>query len=318
MNVKTLLIISAIFLLVACSGQASGEEGGGDKSDTKMHHGQGAPSSSLGNDFDHYYDESSRYVWEKNSGEWLNKYAIGGNCLINEKVQKRASPSIDVEKDVLTNALINSFYSTNITCEINVLIDSGVSVSGFVTSIDAEKYSIVYDGFIYYMALHNDGDFTIYNLSEEPGGALPPGIYSYNLSEIWHDDVFVPNTYGMFPFPSFDTYSYRTLSIYQEDLGQQTSIVISRIDEFLYDTENDLYTLQNITVTHDEVDSNFCYWYYAGSVTFDFSFRLSSDNSHAEYASIKTVSSTYGDYYSNYEITYSFSNYHTTSVAIPE
>ena len=35
-------------------------------------HGKGAPDASLGEEFDHYYDEDSKLVYEKRDGAWMN------------------------------------------------------------------------------------------------------------------------------------------------------------------------------------------------------------------------------------------------------
>ena len=80
---KAFIFLTAIFTLAAC-----GNSGGNDPKpieDENIFHGKGVPSDSLGKDYSHYYDEDSRYVYEKKDGKWINQLTIGSSALYERR-----------------------------------------------------------------------------------------------------------------------------------------------------------------------------------------------------------------------------------------
>ena len=107
---KAPIVLLAIFPLAACL-QIGGvikplEEG-------NMYHGNGAPSDSLGRDFSHYYDENSRYVYEKKDGKWMNRFTIGSSALYESEKSSKAPGLLGSDASIqeLKNALSKIFKS---------------------------------------------------------------------------------------------------------------------------------------------------------------------------------------------------------------
>lgn len=295
---KAFLLLTAIFTLAAC-----GNSGDNTKpSEENIYHGNGAPSDSLGKDYSHYYDEDSRYVYEKKDGKWINQLTIGSSALYESKKISRAHRALSSDTSIqeLKDALMMSFYSTNATCFMNGYMDGSAPTSGSYANTKLNGRNIE--------TMDRDGDHLAYIKLDEEG---VPYVYEngeYVKNELWAAEL---------PHPTYDNLSYELMLIYDDELGEQTSIVCANLDKATYNSENGYYNIENINIHHDARTTLYFTEPTEDNMTLNFKFKLSSDRTYVEYAEIKVVKSDTG-YFDNLITSYSFSDLHTTSFEMPE
>ena len=300
---KAFILLTAIFTLAAC-GNSGGNSGNDPKpiEEGNIFHGKGAPSDSLGKDYSHYYDEDSRYVYEKKDGKWINQLTIGSSALYESKKISRAPRllSSDTSVQELKDALMMSFYSTNATCFMNGYMDGSAPTSGSYanTKLDGRNIETV----------DRDGGHLAYIKLDEEGA---PYIYE-NGEYVKNEFIAVE-----LPHPTYDNLSYELMLIYDDELGEQTSIVCGNLDKAAYNSETGYYIIENINIHHDARTTLYFTEPTEDNMTLNFKFKLSSDRTYVEYAEIKVVKSDTG-IFDNLITSYSFSDLHTTSFEMPE
>ena len=271
-----LLIILSTLVLGACSPTPSKNNNKSTDDDGAFLHGKGAPTNSLGSDYSHYYDEDSRYVWEKNNGEWVNQFTIGSDSLYTEKSLTRAAHN--KEKISLINAIATSFYSTNATCQmIPHFPDS--ETQGWDLLVKYNKRDIM-------ITSTTEGAFAnpYYVRMDSQGKAY---LYSGGEYRFVDND----NLYCMLPHPTIETIAYENYLIYDDDLGQQTSIIAAYINTVTYDEESGFYSIKNMRATHSPMTTHYFHTPGADSLVLDFDFKLSRDKTYVDQAFFKIVSS---------------------------
>ena len=271
--------------------------------------GKGIPSNEIGINFSHYYDEESRFIYEKNDGAWINKFTIGNDQIYkyyqsNDRKMKRNLESFN-EKFIVINALENTFYSTNISFdysyvdnEDNVPDDTwglSIKVHKEYTQIQSPQMS----DFNEYLRTNIFGHEILVDGEYEK-------IMDYN-----------PNLLSMIPFPSIDNIAFSNFGIYQEDLGQMTSIIISNINNAYYEETSGFYNFDQINIEHGELESN--YITEADNLSFSFSIKLSENKEYVETAYLKILSSTIisEEMFENRKLKMHFYDYHQTKIELP-
>lgn len=304
MKTKLFLLLPMLVSLVACSSPSPSGGNSQQGGETKIHHGQGAPSDSLGEDFHHYYDETSRQVYEKKDGHWMNQFAIGSSALFsvpNTKKARRANEgSQDLQK--LKDALMMSFYSTNITCFMKGYMDDPDAGSWVYVKADGRNF-VSYD-----------------RTGTTPTGYVKVGedgktyLYDQETSE------YVENLYMAFemPSPTFDNLVHQLTFIYDDDLGEQTSIVCGNLSKAVYDDETGYYEIDEMSIHHDAATTLYVTEPMEDDMTLSFKFKLSQDETYVTNAEIKIVSSVNLSFFEGMTTSYEFSNLHTTVVEMPE
>ena len=288
-------------ILVGCS-FGSSEEGA-----TKAFlHGKGEPSNNIGSDYSHYYDEESKYVYEKNDGKWINKYAIGGEGLYNDilsnsNLSKRKSRSKS-ERESLILMLSNSFYSTNISASY-CWVDENDNMPE--NSYDLQMK--VYKEYSFVYSKDNEGIAFLFKSKDDGHEIYEDGQYH----KIASDDQILT----LVPFPNFDSITYHNFGIYQEDLGQMTAIVAANVNKAYFDEASGLYKIDKIKIKHGELQDS-CYMKQADKLTFSFWFKPSIDNEYVEEAYFHVDESEVGTFKDRMKIT--FYDYHITEIELPE
>ena len=305
MKKSSLCLLTLVTALVFCGCNKTS-----NGNDSAFLHGKGAPSNSIGENYSHYYDEESRFIYEKNDGVWINKYAIGSDHLYTQSQKKNAKMkkelSDDNEKNVVSNALSNSFYSTNISFEY-AYVDSNDQVNS-----DTWRLAVKVDKELTQIQSPDIEEFNEYLRSNAEGHEV---LVDGNFEKITDIN---PNLLTMVPFPSIDNITFSNFGIYQEDLGQMTSIVIANINNAYFDEESGYYKFDQIDISHQEIDSS--YITEANTLSFSFSIKLSENQEYVETAYFKILSSTIYplDLFENNQLKISFYDYHTTSIELPE
>ncbi len=277
-----------------------------------MLHGHGAPSNSLGDDYNHYYDEDTSYVWEKNGGEWINRFTKGSGALFSENgTKKQLRRAVETEKEdlgVLKNALATSFYTTNGT--VHMIPHWPNDVAGWDLLCEYSKNNF-----------KATGDTT----SEHPFGFYAKmdtddTLYVYDESEKEYVEA-NSNHYCMLPHPTLENITFTNYLLYDDELGQQTAIVCGNLDKASYEEETGFYSIKNIAISHKAMTTRYIDTPTADEMVFDFSFKLSEDKTYVSKALLKFVSTTidaYADDLPGYTLEYEFTNIHSTQVAMPE
>lgn len=295
---KASIVLLMILSLAACGKNNSGDNNKSSE-EGNIYHGNGVPSDSLGKDYSHYYDEDSRYVYEKKEGKWINQLTIGSSALYQSKKISRALSS-DTSIQELKDALMMSFYSTNATCFMNGYKDGSAPTSGSYANTKLNGRNVE--------TMDRDGGHAAYIKLDEDG--VP---YVYTDGEYVKNEFFAVEL----PHPTYDNLAYEAMLIYDDELGEQTSIVCGNLDKATYDSETGYYNIENINIHHD-ARTTLCFTEPTeDNMTLNFKFKLSSDKTYVEYAEIKVVKSDIG-YFDNLITSYSFSNLHTTSFEMPE
>ena len=302
---KAFILLTAIFTLAAC-GNSGGNSGNDPKplEEGNIFHGKGVPSDSLGKDYSHYYDVDSRLVYEKKDGKWINQLTIGSSALYtnvqSKKVMRAPSLPDGVITQTLKDALMMSFYSTNATCFMNGYMDGSAPTSGSYANTKLDGRNIE--------TLDRDGGHLQYIKLDDEG--VP---YLYENGEYAKNVLAAVEL----PHPTYDNLSYELMLIYDDELGEQTSIVCGNIDKASYNSETGYYVIENINIHHDARTTLYFTEPTEDNMTLNFMFKLSSDKTYVEYAEIKVVKSDTG-YFDNLITSYSFSDLHTTSFEMPE
>ena len=292
--------------LIACSNPNT--SGGGEpQGQTKIYHGRGAPSDSIGENYNHYYDETSRYVYEKKDGKWINIFTIGSDSLYQTPTPKllRQTRAASSTTQDLKNALMNSFYSTNITCDqFCYSLSDGSLLSEFLCEINSNNIKLsntqYEDDYVEYVKLDNDGK--AYSYVDTQYELIEPGS----------------NIFCIIPLPTFDNLSYTNFLLYDDVLGEQTSIVCSHLDEATYNSETGFYEISRIEVTHGPITTNYVTEPTSDTMAFSFSFKLSEDGEYVKEAYLQVLESINVPYYFSFKTKYEFTNYHSTTFTMPE
>lgn len=304
MNKRILCLVSLFFSIVLLVGCSFGSDVVG--SNVTFLHGKGAPSNDIGVDYSHYYDEVSRYVYEKNDGKWINKYAIGGEGLYNDVLAtsnslKRKKQN-ELEREDLILMLSNSFYSTNISATY-CWVDENDNMPEDAYDLQMK----VYQEYSYVYSKDNEGIAFLFKSNEDGHEIYEDGQYRKIASD---DEILT-----MVPFPSFDSITYHNFGIYQEDLGQMTAIVAANINKAYFDEASGFYKIDKIKIKHGELQDS-CYMKEADKLTFSFWFKPSADNEYVEVAYFSVDESEVGAFEDRMKIT--FYDYHKTEVKIPQ
>lgn len=310
MKNKLSLLLIAILTFTGCTTNNSSSSNNDTKLLESFLHGKGVPSSDIGYDFSYYYDEETRFVYEKNRGEWINTYTIGGESLyenisqmskeVSSRKLKNGHHKGHKEKQELINSIARSFYSTDITMRFNTELDFSL--------MDFKRNK---------------------NFAEVPGGTDENGniindYLRYNPAghEILNDGKwekiidFNPNLFCLAPFPSVDNIFYTNWGIYQEDLGQMTAIVAANIDQAYYDETDGYYKIDEIHIEHDELESY--YMTYPDKLSFQYWFKLSEDREYVTNVYFKVLTSTFQSIVEICDFHIEFFDYHNTIITIPE
>ena len=304
---STICLFLTTFCLTGCNVDVSQESPDSTPDTTASFlHGQGVPSENLGCDYAHYYDEVSRFVYEKNSGKWINKYTIGGEGLykdvLTETVSLKATnENSKTKREQLIQILSNSFYSTNISASYSYVDENDNMPEGtYDLQIKvSQEYSYMYS---------NDNESISYLCRTRQDGheIFIDGQYQKLLGE---EMIFT-----MMPFPSFDSITYHNFGIYQENLGQMTAIISANINKAYFDTASGFYKLDKIKIKHGEL-SNSCYMQEADNLTFSFWFKPSSNNEYVEVAYFNILESNVITFEQKLKI--NFYDYHQTEIVLP-
>ena len=137
MKNKVLFVLPIVVLLAACNTNNNGStEPSGDQA--TFLHGRGAPSNSIGENFFHYYDEDTRFIWEKNDGKWYNRFVKASDAIIGRNRNnnnRHRKLSLLNNKELLINALAESFYTTNGT----VTVSGTATKDGYTATLTITK-----------------------------------------------------------------------------------------------------------------------------------------------------------------------------------
>ena len=301
MKIKSILfVLPMVTCLAACGNPSGGGSNTKPESKGNILHGKGAPSKDLGEDFSHYYDEESHLVYEKNGGEWINQLTYGAPSLYSEKntqlkkLDRRVGVS-SADHQKIKDALMMSFYSTNITF---TMTNTSREANQYLYKIDKRNISMHMES----------GDYqeTYYSNIDEEGAP-----YTYQggkyVKEIWGE-----MSYVALPHPTIENIAYTNFLFYDDNYGQQTSIVCANLDKLSYDSETKQYTVSNIHVSHGPMTTKLVHEPTAGEFDFDFIFTLSSDETYVDYAHVKYPATSTWDSFE-----YHFSDVHTTSIEMP-
>ena len=301
---KRLLLVLPLAFLVGCT-PSTPSSGSDTQKDENFLHGKGAPYASIGDNFSHYYDEDTKYVWEKNNGEWINQFTIGSEALFTEENNSssllRNSNSVsDLQK--LKNALAMSFYSTNATCHMIPHLPEG---TGWDLLVNYDGRNIKADSTTpgalekpYYIKMGLDGKASLYKQGQ--------------YIEIDND-----NLYCLLPHPTIESIAFNNYLLYDDELGMQTSIIAGHLSKATYDSETKQYSIENIRISHSEMTSYYFHTPTADTMVINFSFKLSDDESYVSQAFLKIVSSEAVPSFNDFEWEYNFTNVHSTTIEMP-
>ena len=313
MKRRLLFVLPILMALASCGNAPSNtpSDPGTDpsKEDTILH-GVGAPSDTLGNDYDHYLDEDSRYVYEKNDGKWYNRFSYGSFSLYEDRqinpVKVKRTTSLSTQD--LKNALMNSFYSTNATCLMSPKF-ADPSQSGWDFKMKwncntSELYVDAYDESAdkYYSKVDDKGDLYLYFKESKQYVYVGAGS----------------NYYCMVPHPTVENIFYTNYIMYDDTLGGLTAIVCGHIKEATYSESEDKYVIKNMPISHEAISTHYFATPFADNMVLDFEFSLSKDKMYAEKCFVKIVSSEKMSTYNGFGVEITFSDLHTTSFVMPE
>ncbi len=298
-----LYLVTVLPLTIAIFGcnntRQPGEPAG--KEDVSFLHDHGAPSNELGNDYDHYYDEDSKYVYEKRDGSWRNLFTIGSSSLIQSPI-KRAKRASTNDLNVLKNALVNTLYSSNYSCILSPVVENMDSYFAEVVQVDKEftHLSSLYDG-----ELHEG----YYGKIDEEGNAY---VYSGDSYERLEDGS---NYYCELPFPTLENILFQNFLIIDDNLGQLTSIVCSELSN-LKEVDG-YYQMDKRMIHHSAIKSHYFSEPKEDDIEISYKFKLDENNDFLDEAEFYFNSELLKGYGYN-TIHYKFSDIRTTSFDHPE
>lgn len=304
MKNRFLLVLPVLLSLVACSNNGASGQPQEQDPNVNIYHGKGAPSNSLGQDYSHYYDEDSHYVYEKKDGKWINQLTYGSSSLYETKnttrrIKKSLPSGVDVQE--LKDAIMMSFYSTNATCFMNGYQDGSSEDSGSYANTKLNERNVE--------VVDREGNHQSYVKIGEDG-------FPY----VYQDGQYVKNEMMgcELPHPTYDNLAYELMLIYDDELGEQTSIICGNIEKASYNAETGFYSIENISIHHNARTTVYFTDPISDNMTLNFKFKLSSDKTYVDYAELKIVHSENKNYFDNLVTNYHFSNMHTTVVEMPE
>lgn len=308
MKSKFVVLPILLGLLVGCgtAPTPSGDPGGNppEEGNSVFHSGEGVPSASIGKQYDHYLDLTSKYVYEKNDGVWYNKFSIGSDVLLSSSVQsllRKASP--DTNEEIKT-AIANTFYSTNISFDYylaNGEAELNKSIEFHI--VKEQSYLKSYIGGnemdIYYRVNNNQDQYYIVGMTD---GFI---------------NVDNPNLYCSLPFPSLECTPNLYYGFQDSEVGGFAAIIVSKLGYASYDEETKTYSISNITASHNGI--SYKGWNVeAGSSEFSVSFKLSEDKKYVSILECNVIHSSVGEYLTNDHFKMEFHDFHSTTVSLPE
>ncbi len=289
-------------LLISCAN--SNGKGKSEGEPSHFYSGNGAPAKSLGQQYDHYLDLNSRYVYEKNGGVWYNKYSLGSDILL-DSTSKRVSR---LSNDELKYALCNTFYSTNISYHYYLQQPHNEYDSTLRNIIDFE----ITKDIAHVKAMMGEMESNIYYRSNN-------GIdqYYYIGQTEGFVDVDTPNLYCSFPYPSIENTPHCYYGIEDTNIGEFNALVVSQLNTATYDEESGFYTIEDITGTHNGI--NYKGWTVAaGTVVFTATFKLSEDKEYVSVMDVTVKQSPSPMWSEDERFVMEFYNYHNTNVVLPQ
>ena len=290
---KMLFILPMVISLVACG------NGGGAAPIAKesIFHGKGAPSNSLGSDFSHYYDEDSHYVYEKNGGKWINQLTFGSPSLYAEANQKRDRAVNSDDHQKLKDALMTSFYSTNTT--FTMAPKNMPEGNNYLYEVNKRDIKMTLSS--------TDYEESFYFRVDDEGT-----VYVYVEGQGYVKEAMGEQTYVAVPHPTLENITFTNFLLYDDELGQQTSIVCGNLDKVTYDEESKEYTISDIHISYTNITTRHYKEPQTGELTFSFVFTLSEDGTYVDYAMVD-----FGEG-GQTSFEYTFTKMHTTSFVMPE
>ena len=323
---KAFILLAAIFTLAAC-GNSGGNSGDNTKplEEGNIYHGNGVPSDNLGKDYSHYYDVDSRLVYEKKDGKWVNQMTIGSSALYtnvqSKKVMRAPSLPDGVTTQTLKDALMMSFYSTHTSCFMEQYFEIFPGVDGPVPAGPG------HGSFVNVMIDGRNIRFPDINYGDRPDYTPQPDGYC-KIDEEGHCFRYDGSQYvlqddsikAFLPVPTFDNLAYYFLSIYDDKLGEQTSIACGHMDEVKYDQDTGYYHIENVQINHGPIYNYQTMYEVEDTMVLDYQFRLSSDKTYVDRAVITIISSAHEElsYFKDLITTYDFKDMHTASFDMPE
>ena len=317
---EIIFVLPIIAILLGCNKQNSGNHNPPAQGEGNIYHGRGVPSDSLGENFNHYYDEDSRYVYEKKDGHWVNQLTIGSKYLYQTKSQRKSSRSGDIDLQELKDALMMSFYSTNATCFMEQYFDIFPGVDGPVPGGPGTGS--------FFNFLINERNIKSPSVNYGNNPDYEPYENYYKIDEAGNISGYEDGQYvqmddmykALFPVPTFDNLAYNALSIYDDELGEQTSVACANMDKVYFDQESGFYHIDNVSVHHGPIYNCQTLTEVEDTMVLDYEFRLSSDRTYVDKAIITVVSSSNQElnYFNGLHMTYDFSDMHTTEFVMPQ
>ena len=300
MEKKIFVLPICLTLLISCGGNNPTPQNDPDPTENSAFlSGEGAPSNTIGNQYDHYLDIATRYVYEKNDGVWYNKFSIGSNVLLDVQTSCRRSRAGDNQE--IKTALINTFYSTNISFSY-YLNGGGTSTLTKMLDFSIYKEEAIATSYIggnptaFYFRVNNGND----------------QYYCPSMGE-GYVDIDNPNLYCSFPFPSLECIPNNYYGIQDKDLGGFTALIIANLDNAQYEENTDTYSISHITASHDGIDYK-GYVVEAGNSDFSVSFKLSEDKNYIAELEATIHSSCIGGR-DNDVFKMEFTRYHSSNIA---
>ena len=301
MSKKILILPVLLGLLIAC-GNNQNPSNPPEEGNSVFHSGEGAPSASIGKQYDHYLDLTSKYVYEKNDGKWYNKFSVGSDVLLDTSSSKIKSHD---DNNVIKTALSNTFYSTNISFEY--YLKGGLSTElqkTFDFKIDKEAAHIV--------ASVGGSTSNIYFRVTTDG---KDQYYMEGMTDGFVD-VNNPNLYCTLPFPSLECIANNYYAIRDDDIGGFAALIVSDLSRVEYNEESGFYSISHITASQTGFDYK-GYIVEAGESDFSVSFKLSEDQKYISTLNGTVHHSSIGGRDGD-EFKMEFNSFHQTVVVLPE
>ena len=298
---KVLFVLPIVMSLVACSNNGNG--GSNPLTGETFLHASGAPSNLIGNNYSHYYDESTGYVWEKNDGVWFNKFVKASSALYS-KPKKRSNRAItDEKRNEIINAFAMSFYTTNGTVDVGCQNEGSDYFWSFTAAFSKQDICIIPE----WSVNPEDNIIEYYRIDEE--GKLY-GKNEGGLYELIDND----NVYFVVPHPCAETMGYDIFLIYDDTFGHLTGIIAGNLDKFEYDEANGTYSASEIEISHGPITSYYVHEPASDVMKFSYSFKLSSDSSYVESAKFTILDGVETACYIGMSTTFTFSKIHSTVI----
>ena len=305
MRSKGLFIMPIVLLLAACGTKNPGNAEPVEDQVAFLH-GEGAPNASIGDNYSHYYDEKTRLVWEKNDGRWYNRFVEASEDVIGSPSKQYEEPFTPKNKQVLINALAQSFYTTNGTVTVSTNNPGSDYVWSFTCAFSKESIVILPD-----WSADPEGNTTEYYKVDEEGKLYQYADGSY--AEVDNDNV-----YCGVPHPVVETFLYDNFLMYDDNYGHLTGIIAANIHKFRHDKRTHTYSAEGIEISHGPITSYYVHEPASDKLKINYSFELSEDSSHVKKASFVITEAQTVAGYIGMNVAFEFSDLHSTVVDIPE